>query len=68
METQEIPGHSILLNLLKEQRICFSYFQMDQNDYLFVSNQTSMKIDFLYHYPIQKWNSKKRKIRSALCF
>ena len=51
---------------MKEQKIFFSYFQVDQNYYLFVYAQKSIDINFLYQSidVIQELDSKQRKIRS----
>jgi len=65
-QTQQITNHTILFNQLKEQNIFFSYFQVDQNYYLFVYAQKSIDINFLYQSldVIQELDSKQRKIRS----
>ena len=65
-EIQPIPDDTILFNDFQQQKIFFSYFQADQNYYLFVSAQKSIQIDFLYQEidVIQELDSKKRKIRS----
>jgi len=47
-QTQQIPDDTILFNQLKEQNIFYSYFQVDQNYYLFIYSQTNIQIDFLY--------------------
>ena len=69
-QTQQIPDDAILLNELKQQKISFSYFQVDQNYYLFLYSQKSIDIDFLYQSinVIQELDSKKRKIRSLRGF
>jgi hypothetical protein len=55
---------------LKEQNIFFSYFQVDQNYYLFLYRQESIDINFLYQSVdvIQEFDSKQRKIRSLRGF
>ena len=65
-QTQQIPDDTILFNEFQQQNIFFSYFQADQNYYLFVYAQKSIQIDFLYHSidVIQELDSKQRKIRS----
>lgn len=47
-QTQQIPDDIILFDPLKEQKIFFSYFQVDQNYYLFVYTQQSIDINLLY--------------------
>ena len=51
---------------MKEQKIFFSYFQVDQNYYLFVYPQNPIDINFLYQFvdAIQELDSRQRKIRS----
>lgn len=46
--TQQITNHKILFNQFKEQNIFFSYFQIDQNYYLFLYAQKSIDIHFFY--------------------
>jgi hypothetical protein len=55
---------------LKEQNIFFSYFQVDQNYYLFLYAQQSIDINLLYQSVevIQEFDSKQRKIRSLRGF
>ena len=57
---------SSLFDEFKKQKIYFSYFQVDQNYYLFVYAQKSIDINFLYQSidVIQELDSKQRKIRS----
>ena len=68
-QTQQIPDSSIF-NQLKEQKIFYSYFQVDQNYYLFLFSQTNIQIDFLYSVAqvIEELDSKQRKIRSLRGF
>ena len=47
-QTQPIPDTSSIFDQLKEQNIFFSYFQVDQNYYLFLYRQESTDINFLY--------------------
>ena len=70
-QTHQIPDSSSIFNQLKEQKIFFSYFQVeqaagDQNYYLFLYAQQSIDINFLYQSVeiIQELDSKQRKIRS----
>ena len=65
-QTQQIPDSSSIFNQLKDQKIFFSYFQVDQNYYLLVYAQKSIDINFLYQSidVIQELDSKQRKIRS----
>jgi hypothetical protein len=55
---------------LKQQKIFFSYFQVNQNYYLFLYAQKSMEIDFIYQsiHLIQELDSKQLKIRSLRGF
>jgi hypothetical protein len=65
-QTQQIHDNSNLFDELKQQKIFFSYFQVDRNYYLFLYAQKSMEIDFIYQsiHLIQELDSKQRKIRS----
>jgi len=65
-QTQQIPDSSSIFNQLKEQKIFFSYFQVDQKYYIFIYSQKSIDINFLYQLidVIQELDSKQRKIRS----
>ena len=47
-QTQQIPDNTILFNQFKNQKIFFSYFQVDKNYYLFVYAQQSIDINLLY--------------------
>jgi hypothetical protein len=48
-QIQQIPdSSSSIFNKLKEQNIFFSYFQVDQNYYLFLYAQQSIDINLLY--------------------
>jgi len=69
-QTQQIPDDAILFNELKQQKISFSYFQVDQKYYFFLYSQKSIDINFLYQSinVIQELDSKKRKIRSLRGF
>ena len=64
-QAQQIPDNTSLFNQFKEQNIFYSYFQVDQNYYLFVYSQKSIDINFLYQsiHLIQELDSKQRKIR-----
>lgn len=46
-QTQQITNHTILFNQLKEQNILFSYFQVDQNYYLFLFVHKEKDSNFL---------------------
>ena len=65
-QTQPIPDSSSIFDQFNQQNIFFSYFQVDQNYYLFVYAQKSIDINFLYQSidVIQELDSKQRKIRS----
>ena len=65
-QTQQIPDDTIFFDELKEQKIFFSYFQVDQKYYLFFYSQKSIDLHFIYQSVdvIQELDSKQRKIRS----
>ena len=65
-QTQQIADDTNIFNQFKEQKIFFSYFQVDQNYYLFVYSQQSIDINFVYQSIdlIQELDSKQRKLRS----
>ena len=69
-QTQQIPDDTILFDELKEQKIFFSYFQVDRNYYLFLYAQKSIDINLLYPSVevIEELDSKQRKIRSLRGF
>jgi hypothetical protein len=69
-QTQQIPDDTSLFNKLKEQKIFFSYFLVDQKYYLFVYSQTDIQLDTIYHSVklIEELDSKQRKIRSLRGF
>jgi hypothetical protein len=69
-QTQQIYDKTNLFDQLKKQNIFFSYFQVDQNYYLFVYAQQSIDINLLYQSVdvIQELDSKQRKIRSLRGF
>jgi hypothetical protein len=69
-QTQQITDDTILFDEFKQQNILYSYFQVDQNYYLFVYAQKSIDINFLYQSGeiIQELDSKQRKIRSLRGF
>ena len=46
-QTQQISDSSSIFDQLKQQKIFFSYFQVDQNYYLFVYAQQSIDINLL---------------------
>lgn len=64
--TQQISDDSNLFHQFKKQKIFYSYFQVDQNYYLFFYAQESIQIDFLYPFleVIDELNYKQRRIRS----
>ena len=55
---------------MKEQKIFYSYFQVDQNYYLFIFSQKSIDINFFYQSVeiIEELDFKQRKIRSLRGF
>lgn len=70
-QTKQIPENSTIFDQFKQQKIFFSYFQVEQaageqNYYLFLYAQKSIDINFLYQSidVIQELDSKQRKIRS----
>jgi hypothetical protein len=65
-----IPHLFFIFDQLKQQKIFFSYFQVDPNYYLFLYAQESIDITFLYQSVdvIQELDSKQRKIRSLRGF
>lgn len=69
-QPQTISDDSNLFHQLKKQNIFYSYFQVDQNYYLFLYAQKSIDIDFLYQSinVIQELDSKQRKLRSIRGF
>ena len=69
-EIEPIPENSSLFDEFKNQKIFFSYFQVDQNYYLFFYAQEPIDINLLYQYVdvIQELDSKQRKIRSLRGF
>ena len=69
-QTQQIPDTSSVFDQLKQQNIFFSYFQVDQNYYLFLFSQKSIDVNFLYQSVeiIEELDSKQRKIRSLRGF
>jgi len=69
-QPKQIPDSSSIFNQFKEQKIFFSYFQVDPNYYLFVYSQNSIDIHFLYQSVeiIEELDSKQRKIRSLRGF
>ena len=69
-QTQQIPDSSSIFDQFKQQKIFFSYFQVDQNYYLLLYAQQSIDINLLYQSVevIQELDSKQRKIRSLRGF
>jgi len=69
-QTKQIHDNTNLFDQFKKQKIFYSYFQVDQNYYLFIYSQTNIQIDFLYPLVqvIQELDSKQRKIRSLRGF
>ena len=69
-QTHQIPDSSSSFDQFKQQKIFFSYFQVDQNYYLFLYAQQSIDINLLYQsvQVIQELDSKQRKIRSLRGF
>lgn len=59
-----------IFDQLKNKQLFFSYFQVDQNYYLFLYGQESIDIEFLYQSVdvIQELDKKKRAIRSLRGF
>jgi len=69
-EIQPIPDDTILFDQLKEEKIFFSYFQVDQKYYLFFYSQKSIDIDLIDPSIdiFEELNTKQRKIRSLRGF
>ena len=71
-QIQQIPDSSSIFDQFNQQNIYFSYFQVDQNYYLFLYAQQSIDINLLYQSVavdvIQELDSKQRKIRSLRGF
>lgn len=65
-QIQKMDDNTNIFDQLKKQNIFYSYFQVDQNYYLFMYSQQSIDINFLYQsvQAIQELDSKQRKIRS----
>ena len=61
-QTQQIHDNSNLFDELKQQKIFFSYFQVDRNYYLLLYAQKSIDINFLYQSidVIQELDSKQQ--------
>ena len=69
-EIQPIPDDTILFNDFQQQKIFFSYFQVDQKYYLFFYSQKSIDIDLINPSIdiFEELNTKQRKIRSLRGF
>ena len=69
-QIQEIPDNFTVFEELKNKQLFFSYFQVDQNYYLFLYGEESIDIEFLYQSvdAIQELDKKKRAIRSLRGF
>ena len=69
-EIQQTTDHLIIFDELKKNGLFFSYFQVDQNYYLFVYTQQLIDINLLYQSVevIKELDSKQRKIRSLRGF
>ena len=69
-EIQPISDNSLIFDELKNQQLFFSYFQVDQNYYLFFYGQESIDIDRIdpFIHILQELDTKERKIRSLRGF
>ncbi len=69
-QTKQIHDNTNLFDQFKKQKIFYSYFQVDQNYFLFFYRQTPIDLQFLYQFVdvIQELDSKQRKIRSLRGF
>ena len=69
-QTQQIHDNTNLFDQLKKQNICYSYFQVEQNYYLFLYSQKFIDIDSIdpFIHIIQELDTKQRKIRSLRGF
>lgn len=67
---EKISNLEILVAHLQKQNILFSYFQVNQNYYLFCCSPSAIQVDFLYQSlsVIQELDSKQRTIRSLRGF
>lgn len=65
-ELEEIRDDSNIFKELKERKIFFSYFQVDQKYYLIIFAQQRFDPDFIYESvtQIKELNTKQRRIRS----
>ena len=69
-QIQPIPDDTILFDQFEQQNICYSYFQVEQNYYLFLYSQKFIDIDSIdpFIHIIQELDTKQRKIRSLRGF
>lgn len=69
-QVSQISQNEIILYQLKEHKIFFSYFQVNEHYYLFFYDEKPIKIDFFdkINSFIKELDSKKRKIRSLRRF
>ena len=69
-EIQPIPDDTILYDQFQQQNIFYSYFQGEQNYYLFLYSQKFIDIDSIdpFIHIIQELDTKQRKIRSLRGF
>ena len=69
-QTKKIPDSLSIFDQLNQQNIFFSYFQVDQNYYLFIFSQKDIQLEIIYPSVdlIQELDSKQRKIRSLRGF
>jgi len=69
-QIQPIPDDTILFDQFEQQNIFYSYFQGEQNYYLFLYSQKFIDIDSIdpFIHIIQELDTKQRKIRSLRGF
>ena len=65
LEIQEIPENSPIFDELQKEELFFSYFQVDQNYYLFFYGQKSIDLDLIDPLIeiLEELDRKQRKIR-----
>ena len=69
-QIQSIPDDTTLFDQFQQQNIFYSYFQVEQNYYLFLYSQKFIDIDSIdpFIHIVQELDTKQRKIRSLRGF
>ena len=67
---EKISEDSLIFEQLKKEELFFSYFQVDQNSYLFFYGETTIDIDLIdpHIHILEELDRKQRKIRSLRGF